>query len=54
VAVVAGADYLLTWNCKHIASAAMQAKIEQVCRAQGYEPARICTPDQLLEEQEDA
>lgn len=54
LAVVAGADYLITWNCKHIANAALQAKIEQVCRARGYEPTRICTPDQLLEEQEDA
>jgi len=53
LAVDAGADYLITWNCRHIANAALQAKIEQVCRARGYEPTRS-TPDQLLEELEDA
>jgi hypothetical protein len=45
---------LITWNCKHLANAALQTKIEQVCRMSGYEPVRICTPEQLLEEQDDA
>jgi hypothetical protein len=48
-AVVGRMDYLLTWNCKHIANAAMRNKIEQVCRSRGYEPVVICTPEELLE-----
>ena len=32
VAAVHGVDYLLTWNCKHIANAAMRQAIEGVCR----------------------
>jgi len=50
VATVHGIDYLLTWNCKHIANATMRAKIEAICRAFGYEPPIICTPLELMEE----
>ncbi|MGH8716734.1 MAG: type II toxin-antitoxin system VapC family toxin [Burkholderiales bacterium] len=50
VAAVHGIDYLLTWNCKHIANAVMRPKIEVICRACGYEPPVICTPLELMEE----
>jgi predicted nucleic acid-binding protein len=50
VAAVGGMDYLLTWNCKHLANAARRYQIERVCREQGYEPPIICTPQELLEE----
>ena len=50
VATVHGIDYLLTWNCKHIANAVMRPKIEAICRASGYEPPVICTPLELMEE----
>ena len=50
VTVTNGIDYLLTWNCKHLANAAMRNNIESICRANGYEPAIICTPEELLEE----
>lgn len=50
VAVTNGLDYLLTWNCRHLANAAMRTQIEQICRAKGYEPVIICTPEELLEE----
>jgi hypothetical protein len=50
IAVVHGMDYLLTWNCTHIANASLRSKIESVCRSQGYEPPVICTPEELLEE----
>lgn len=48
IAAVHGMDYLLTWNCKHIANLQMRRKIEQVCRGAGYEPALIGTPEELL------
>lgn len=47
-AAVHGMDYLLTWNCKHIANLQMRRKIELVCRRAGYEPALIGTPEELL------
>jgi hypothetical protein len=50
VAVVNGIEYLLTWNCAHLANATMRHKIEGVCRSAGYEPAIICTPEELIAE----
>ncbi len=47
-AAVHGMDYLLTWNCKHIANAEMQVSIGKFCRISGYEPPVICTPEELL------
>lgn len=48
VAASNGMDYLLTWNCKHIANAEMQIGIGKFCRAAGFEPPVICTPEELL------
>jgi len=36
VATVNGMDYLLTWNCTHIANAVMRPKVESVCRIHGF------------------
>lgn len=49
IAAVHGMEYLLTWNCAHIANAAMRPKIEWVCREHGFEPPIICTPQELME-----
>ena len=49
-AVINGMDYLLTWNCTHIANAAVRSKIENTCRDIGLEPPIICTPEELMEE----
>ena len=51
VAVVNGMDFLVTWNCAHIANAAIRGKIEETCRDVGFEPPTICTPEELLEEE---
>jgi len=50
IAAVNGMEYLLTWNCSHIANAVMRPRIEEVCRTEGYEPPVICTPLELMEE----
>lgn len=50
VAAVHGLDYLLTWNCTHIANARMRGKIEGICRSAGYDPPMLCTPFELMEE----
>lgn len=50
VAAVNGIEYLLTWNCTHIANAVMRSRIEEICRQQGVEPPIICTPLELMEE----
>ena len=48
VASVEGMDYLLTWNCKHIANLAKRGAIEQTCREAGYYPLLIGTPEELI------
>jgi predicted nucleic acid-binding protein len=51
IATVHGMDYLVTWNCKHIANARMLRFVMKTCRAAGFEaPPVICTPVELAEE----
>jgi len=49
VAATRGVPFLLTWNCRHLANAAMRPVIEAVCKAMGYTAPIICTPEELLE-----
>lgn len=49
IAAIHGMDYLLSWNCSHIANAAIRRSIEKQCRLFGYEPPVICTPQELTE-----
>lgn len=41
-------DYLLTWNCKHIANAQIQRKLAEISLDFGYQLPIICTPYELL------
>jgi len=50
VSTVYGLDYLLTWNCKHIANAEIQKKLAKICFEEGYELPIICTPYELMGE----
>ena len=47
VAAAHQVDYLLTWNCKHLANAKMRSTIEVTCRSAGLTPPIICTPEEL-------
>jgi len=47
-ATVHGMDYLLTWNCKHIANAQIQRKLAEISLNFGYELPILCTPYELL------
>ena len=49
VAATAGAAYLLTWNFKHIANPVLRGRIADVCRAAGFPPPVVCTPEDLCE-----
>ena len=53
IAVVNGIEYLVTWNYRHIANATIRSQIETVCRNAGFEPAIICTPEELMERDHD-
>jgi hypothetical protein len=50
MAAVHGMNYLLTWNCTHIANASLRSRIEDLCRLGGFEPPVICTPLELPKE----
>ena len=45
---LAGMDYLLTWNLRHLANLSFRPLVELTCRATGCEPPAICTPADLL------
>jgi hypothetical protein len=49
IAAVAGLDYLLSWNCRHIVNPATQALIHKLLHELQLRPPTICTPEQLLE-----
>lgn len=50
LAVIHGMDYLITWNCRHIANARNRQKIERICDSLGYVTPVICTPEELFED----
>ena len=47
VATVFGVDYLLTWNCKHIANAETLPRIYRMLRDSGFEPPLVITPEEF-------
>ena len=48
LATVYNLDYLLTWNCKHMANAQIQRKLAQISSDLGYILPVICTPYELI------
>ena len=50
IAAIHRMDYLLTWNCKHIANAQIQKTITRIIEQQGYESPVMCTPEELVED----
>ncbi len=48
VATAQGMDFLLTWNCRHIANAEVIERLEAVCLELGYRMPTLCTPEQLM------
>lgn len=47
VAAAQGADYLLTWNFKHINNAEMKLAIYQTVESCGFICPQICSPEEL-------
>lgn len=48
IATLHGMDYLLTWNCRHIANAEIIRRLVELCEELGYELPTLCTPEQLM------
>lgn len=50
VAAIHGIDYLLTWNCKHIANAELAERIRSTAESYGCGCPKICVPSELMGE----
>lgn len=50
LATVHGMDYILTWNCRHIANAELRTAVSNICVTHGYQSPIICTPEELMGE----
>ena len=50
IADVHAIDYLMTWNCVHIANATIAKRVAKVCWRHGLECPVICTPEELMGE----
>lgn len=47
LAIVHRIDYLLTWNCTHLANAVLQKELMDYCGYHGLHVPVICTPETL-------
>jgi hypothetical protein len=48
IAAVHGMDFLVTWNCVHIANAVIAKAVAKICRQHGWECPAIWTPEEVL------
>ena len=48
ISAMNGIDYLLTWNCAHIANGVTRQDVEETCRINGYKASLLCTPEELM------
>jgi hypothetical protein len=53
VATVHGVEYLLTWNCRHLANAQISRRVARICSDYGFAMPTICTPEELSGETDD-
>lgn len=47
IASVYGVDYLVTWNCAHIANALIRRKLAEINASRGVSVPIICTPEEM-------
>jgi hypothetical protein len=47
IATVHHMQFLMTWNCAHLANAEMMALVQATCADLGYAAPIICTPEEL-------
>ena len=48
IATTQGMEFLLTWNCRHIANAEVIERFESLLSGLGYRMPMLCTPEQLM------
>ncbi len=50
LSAVHGVDYLVTWNCRHIANAVLMHRLPAICQRLELTVPVICTPAELMED----
>ena len=50
IAAVHGMDFLVTWNCVHIANATIAKALALICWEHAFDCPVICTPEELMGE----
>jgi hypothetical protein len=48
IAAAQGMDFLMTWNCRHIANAMTVDRVRELCARLGFPAPVICTPYELM------
>jgi len=48
IAAAAKTDYLLTWNCRHLANAQILRRLEAEASRLGWRLPKVCTPLELM------
>ena len=48
IAAANSIDYLLTWNCKHLANANVRVRLHKLNNSLGYNTPDLCTPEELI------
>ena len=48
IAAVHRMEFLMTWNCTHLANAMIARSVARICGRHGFECPVICTPEELL------
>lgn len=50
ICAINGIEYLLTWNCRHLANATIRRQVEELVEDFDYICPVICTPEELMED----
>lgn len=53
LATVHQVQYVVSWNFRHIVNASLRPAIERICHSGGYDPPILCTPEELMESNDD-
>jgi hypothetical protein len=48
IATAARADYVLTWNCRHLANAEILRRLDMEAARHGWKLPTVCTPPELM------
>lgn len=46
-------DYLMTWNCSHMANARILPRIRVILCELGYQLPIVCTPEEMIDDPND-